>query len=307
MLALLALALAPQELPVDGWVAFEQPAVDGTTRMGCDDNGRATLNDDDHNWHMGDAGSSRTFEHLVVYIEMRDGVLQRLRAFTPDCIVSNADHVRRAALDAPRAVRLLSERLEASAARNLESRIIATLAHIDHADAGEALARIAADEMDEDRAQDAMFWLAARRGEYGRSVVTAHLDARWPLDHREHAVMALALSEHPEALAVVRDVARTAEVAELRAQAVVGLGITGAPGALAELHSIFLVDEDAGVREQAVFAIAQIENAEAARILADIVREPRNGELRRTALFWLAQMQGEDSQAVIDSLVGEIF
>lgn len=306
MFALLALTLAPIDLPADGWIGFEQAAVDGTTTLGCDGSRRTSIADDDHAWNIHNE-SGETFERITVYIEFRDGEATMVNAFTPDCVVTDPERARRMQLDEQAAVTLLASLLDESGTRRFTTETVATLAHIANEDAGTTLARLAADDDDEDLARDALFWLAARRGDYGRDVVAAHLEARWPLEHREHAVMSLALSEHPDALDIVRKVAREASPADLRAQAVVGLGIVDAPGALADLHSILLVETSEKVREQAIFALSQLDKPGAAQILADIVRDPRNGELRRTALFWLTQMDGEESQQVIDALMEEVF
>lgn len=307
MFALLALALAPIELPEAGWVAFDQPAVAGTTRIGCGGSGHASLASSVTHWNVRDDKPMPTHSRFTVYLEFEGGSIVTARSYTPDCVVAGGERAHRITLDAAAGTRLLRELLDVAHGDSLEDDLVAALAHIDHADATQALAGVARDIVDEDRGQEALFWLALRRGDAGRQVVTAHLDEQWPLEHRSRAVMSLALSENPQALETVRDVARRAQPAELRAQAVMGIGITQAPGALADLHSIFLVDDDDTVREQAIFALAQLDQPEAARILADIIRDPANGEHRRTALFWLAHMPADSSQREIDALVAELF
>lgn len=304
MLALLALTLAPIELPADGWIVFDAPAVEGTRRIGCDSDRRASLADDDVDWNTGDDGEGSGYAKFAVYVEMQSGEPRQMRAFTPDCTVADAAQATRVEIDADDAVNMLSRWLDVSRSRELEVVLVGTLAHIASPAAGEVLAEIAANVRDEDRSQDALFWLALRRGTFGRDTVIAHTAPRWPLVHREQAVMALALSEDADALVVVRDIAREGEPARLRAQAVITLGITNAPGALAELHSIFLVESDPDVRRNALFAMSQLDNPEAARILEDIIRQPRNGELRREALFWLAQM--DNGEASIDAIMHDI-
>ncbi|HEX7047879.1 MAG TPA: HEAT repeat domain-containing protein [Gammaproteobacteria bacterium] len=307
MFALL-LIIAPLDLPADGWIAFEAPAVAGTTRMGCrDDENTMSLDERDDHWNIGhDEDNSGTFERFTVYIEMTNGEPDEVRAVTPDCTVTNAGRAMRMEIDAAAAVDLFAKFLGESRTQRVESQLIGALAHVAHESADRVLTDLAEDVIDEERSDDAIFWLAQRRGDYGREVVSAHLDSRWPLDHREHAVMSLALSEHPEAFVIVRNVAREAEPADLRAQAVIALGITDAPGALADLHSIFLVDESREVRENAIFAMSQLDNPAVAQTLADIIREPRNGELRRSALFWLAQLAGKNSDEVVDDLMRDV-
>lgn len=308
MFALLALTLAPVALPDAGWVAFDQPAVAGTQRIGCDSDGHASLASSDNHWNIhDDAEGARTHSRFTVYLEFEQGRIVTARSYTPDCVVAGRDSARLVELDAAAGAKLLRGLLDTAHGDALEGNLLAALAHIDHVDAMHALADIAKDPGDDDRGQEALFWLALRRGEPGRQIVTAHVDEPWPLEHRSQAVMALALSENPQAQETVRGVARGAQPAELRAQAVMALGITQAPGALADLHSIFLVDDDPQVREQAVFALAQLDSNEAARVLVDIIRTPRFGEHRRTALFWLTNMSTESSQQEIDALVAELF
>lgn len=302
MFATLALLLAPANLPGDGWIALEQPAVESTGSLGCGSQRTVRL-DDDH-WHVDGDKPEKTFDRIHVFAELDDGEPRRLRVYTPDCVIEDAGDATRVTLAPADAVALLGGWLRAGQRRQVESELLAAIAHIAHADTDEVLAEAAKVIADEDRSQQALFWLAQRRGERGRAIAVAHLAPRWPLEHREHAVMALALSRDPIALEHVRAVARNADEPELRAHAVLGLGIVQAPGALADLHSIFLADEDARVREQAIFGLAQLDHPEAAETLTAIARDPRHGEHRRTALFWLANMRG--GERAIDALVEEM-
>ncbi len=309
MLALLALSVAPFQLPADGWVVFDQPAVSGTTRIGCDAGGESSLRDESGAglWINGNEPSNRaTHESVRIFVEYAKGSPAQVRIFTPDCIVSDAGIATRVTLDAAQAVKLLAGVIDAQHDLDVESHAVVALAHIAHVAADVALERMAVDGAQREGGNDALFWLAMRRGERGRRFVAEGVRPNWPLAHRERAVLALALSRHPDALRVVRETARNADASELRAQAVMGLGIVDAPNALADAHSIFLVDDSPAVREQAIFALSQLDSEEAARILADIIREPRFGEHRRTALFWLAQMNGARSKAVLDDLLSDV-
>jgi HEAT repeat protein len=202
------------------------------------------------------------------------------------------------------AVTLLAGWLERPLARNVSSEMIAVLAHIDSNAVNGALEQVADNVQRRDESQNALFWLAMRRGEEGRAIVMEHLQPQWPLEHRSHAVTALGLSKHPEALEAVRAVARTAEHEKLRAAAVTALGMVKAPGAMADLHSILLSDDSDTVREQAIFWLSQLKGPEVAAILADIARDPRYGKHRKTALFWLTHMSPKDSGDVLDELMG---
>lgn len=312
MLALLALTLAPLETAIEtpeaGWVVFDQPAVAGTGRMSCGRDGTTSLSDSEDYWNVhDDVPDAANFSRFTVFLEFEQGEVRQVRTYTPDCTVTDGNRAQHVEIDPAAAVILLDDLISQTEDRMIEQRLTATLAHVDHAHATQALAGRAAGLSNDEGAQDALFWLAQRRGEAGRAVVVSHLDERWPLRHRNHAVMSLALSKNADALETVRRVAREGESAGLRANAVVALGIVDAPGALADLHSIFLVDGDDNVREQAIFALAQLDHPEAARVLANIVRDPRNGEHRRTALFWLAHMPAHSSQREIDALVNELF
>lgn len=310
MFAGIALA-AVLSFPQDGWIRFEQPAVDGTERLGCAADGTARLDARNWNiWSSDEDGTSRPasrFEKIALYVRFEDGAARQVRAFTPDCRIENAEQARPMTLDPAQGVALLEGILQAGPAREPGSLAMAALAHIDAAGVTDTMAGYAADLDHEQRSHDALFWLAVRRGERGRAIVTEHLDARWPVKHREQAVMTLALSEHPQALATVREIARNAPEPELRARAVAALGIVQAPGALADLHSVFIADDNPEVRRQAIFGIAQLDSAAAAETLARIVRNPRYAEQRRDALFWLAGMDGQGVQPVIDDLIDDIF
>lgn len=314
MLALIALLVAPVSLPADGWISFAQPAVSGTHRLGCLQDGRASLDKDRNRWmsfspnpmERDDGILEAEFDQFDVYVQFENGIAQQVRAYTPDCKVSSESTVSHAALDAAAGVELLDAIIDREPDRDLASHAIAALAHIAHDAADIVLEQTASHIEHDDTSQQALFWLAQRRGAYGRNVVAAHTDAKWPLDHRGHAVMSLALSEQDDALEVVRNIARTADESELRAHAVTALGITNAPGAVADLHSIFLADTDSDVRTQAIFGLAQKDSAQAAETLVAIIRDPRHDEHRRDALFWLANMEGTGAQEAMDELMAEI-
>lgn len=314
MLALIALSVAPMSLPANGWVSFEQPAVNGTHRLGCMQDGKASLDEHRDRWmsfspnRMESDGKSfeTEFDQFDVYVKYENGVAQQVRAYTPDCDVSSSGTVQRLELDAVKGVGLLDAVIGENPERDLASHAIATLAHIADAAADATLEKYASDLPHEAASHNALFWLAQRRGDRGRQVVTAHAGERWPLEHREQAVMSLALTEHVDAFEVVRTIARTADEPELRAHAVTALGITNAPGVVADLHSIFLADSDSEVRTQAIFGLAQQETAQAAETLVAIIRDPRHEQHRRDALFWLANMDGSAAQEAMDELMAEV-
>lgn len=306
MLALIALAATPLSLPADGWVAFEQPAVSGTATLGCIGDREVSLGRRDNGWNMHDDEQGARFDRFTVYLAFERGELSQVRGYTPDCRVRDEHLATRHELSAEEGVALLARHLDDATGREHQSRLLGAIAHIDTADADTVLERIASDIDRADRGHDALFWLAMRRGEHGRSVVREHLDAAWPMDHRKQALMALALSGKEDALETVRHVAREDANAGMRAHAVTALGIVDAPGAFADVHSIFISDDGDEVRRQVIFALAQLDNEQAARALADIVRDARFAAHRRDALFWLSNMEGEASETVRDELFDEI-
>ncbi|MBW3568466.1 MAG: HEAT repeat domain-containing protein [Proteobacteria bacterium] len=306
MLALLALVAAPISLSADGWVTFEQPLVKGVGSMACGRDNRVSLDSPANGWSVNDNDGDPDFETMRVFLQFENGELEEARSFTPDCEVRDTAKAKRIEMAPDEAVELLGGYLVDADERRLVTRLLAIVAQIDHVDANVVLEQ-AANEIDgRDRSRNALFWLAQRRGEHGRKVVIEHVNGDGPIEHREHAVLALALSKHSEALDVVRAIAREHGDGQLRAHAVTSLGIVKAPGALADLHSIFLVDTDVNVRRQAIFGIAQLDAEGAAETLAAIVRNPQHDAHRRDALFWLANMRGRESEAVMDELMSEV-
>lgn len=303
MFAAIALALAPAAIPDNGWVTFEQPLIAPAVSLGCHAGDVFDLDDRDEAWIV-NRKTGQVYETFTFYVKMEEGVPVRSRAVTPDCVVADAGEVTQ--LDAAPAdvIEMVGEWLQRDAFKDdLESQLLAGVAQIDHEDATALLEREAGDVSRNGRGDDALFWLANRRGEAGREIVIEHLDERWPLDHRKQAVMSLALSKHANAWDKVRDVARNAREAELRAHAVTALAITDAPNALADLHSIFMADAAEEVRRQAIFGLAQVDTEEAAETLIAIARDPRHGNLRRDALFWLANMDSKSAEQMLDELV----
>lgn len=302
MLATLALMLSPATLPDDGWIAFEQPLVPGAAHVGCNAGDKVSLDSHDGTWLVNDG--LRLAETFMVYVELKDGEPENVRSFTPDCVVTDADHAKQITIAPHDAVELIDDWLAMPLDRDVASQLVASVAHIDHASVNGVLERQAESVERESRAQDALFWLANRRGDAGREIVVEHLDDRWPVEHRRNAVMSLALSKHADAFEHVRRIARDAGEPELRAQAVMALGITDAPAAHADLHSILITDRAENVRRQAIFALAQLDSREAAETLLEIARDARNGELRREALFWLASMR--HGERAVGTLVNDV-
>ena len=305
MLAMIALVSAPVALPEDGWISFRQPAVDTTSTLGCVGERDVSLQGRRDGWNIIDRDNGRRFEHFTVYLEFENDELVQVRNSTPDCNVKDAVVATVATVSADDGIDLLAQLLDESLSEDVVSGLVAAIAHVAD-DSATAVLEKAAESADEERSHDALFWLAQRRGEAGRKAVLSHMDPRWPVSHREHAVIALALSDQPKAHDDVRRIAHEHDEVEIRAHAVTALGISPPVGALADLHAIFLSDNSREVRTQALFGIAQQESGAAAETLADIVRDPRHADLRREALFWLSSMSGSDAQAVMDELMAEV-
>lgn len=303
MLAVIALTLAPIALPDTGWIAFEQTAI-ATARMGCAPGGKVSLDGNDQGWSIHTEHNPEQAMHtrFTVFIELDDRQPRRVKAFSPDCDVMDADRAERMTFKPAEVVAIFEPWLTEPLPQRLSSRMIAVLAHIDSPQADTALESAARNLDSKQVANDALFWLAQLRGDRGRRVVEKHLGEEWPLEHRQQAVVSLGLSKHPEALQTVREVARFADEQELRAGAVTALGIAKAPGVLADLHTLLMTDESDAVREQAIFWLSQMKESDAAGILADVARDPRYGKHRKTALFWLTQMRTRESDAFFDDL-----
>jgi hypothetical protein len=298
------LALTSADLPADGWIAFDQPVAGSAVSMACGRNGTASLESPNTSWFARNRDADEGHDTFTVFVALSAGTPERIRAFTPGCKVIDADRAVKVSLTSDAAAGLLIGWLEQPLSRLLSQEATAVLAHLDSDRVNDALEQLAETHSHREASQNALIWLAMRRGEAGRDIVINHLKPEWPLQHRKHAVTALGLSNHPEALATVRNLARDDDSAELRASAVTALGIAKAPGALADLHAILISDEADAVREQAIFWLSQLKNPQAAEILADVVRDPRYGKHRKTALFWLSNMSRKDSEVVLDELIG---
>ena len=208
-LCLGALALAPHALsaglmlPRDGWASWEVPAIDAAPDWCCwsswrdRDPSRRSCRLDSGRDGYGARGDATT-ETVRVYARMAGGKVDRLRVLSATCPVEAATPIRdlgSAAMDD--SARWLIElakhaRSEAMLRRRVGDDVLAALAITRGDLARNALAAVARNDAHVESRKQALFWLAALRGQEGaESVIFAALKEDADEDVREHAVFAL--------------------------------------------------------------------------------------------------------------------
>jgi len=93
------------------------------------------------------------------------------------------------------------------------------------------------------------------------------------------------------------------ETAEVRKQAAFWLGQNDDPEALAILKQTAKSDRSNEVRKQAVFAMSQMHLKESEDTLIELAQNPNDRDTRKEALFWLAQTAAERAVALLKDTI----
>ena len=225
---------------------------------------------------------------MRVLLRVRDGRVQRVRAFSSECELDFGD-LALVWLDDVRPAESVAwlEGLAGSGDDD-EGATMAIAFHTD-ASADAALERFVASGQPSKRRRQAAFWLGVARGERGYLVLSRLLREDGDAQFREHVVFALSQSRVPGAVERIIVAARRDPSAGVRSQALFWLAQSAAQRATKVIQAALDDDPEIEVKRRAVFALSQLPRDEGVPLLMGLARNHRNVEVRKQAMFWLGQ------------------
>jgi HEAT repeat protein len=307
---------AELDLPRDGWVSWQVPAVENTRAWCCFSgwvNGvqkPAACKLDERSDGYNSRDDDATVDSIVVYARLNAGKLERLQALSPSCPVETKTPIRPLQdIGADDSARWLIDLAKVGGRdvpphRDLGESALAALAAHRTELAGDALARFARTDARDEMRKRAVFWLALMRGERGAEITSSVMFDDAEPEVRKHAAFAMTLTKLPR---MARDLMRQGNNdrdGDVRAQAWFWLAQTGVPEAEKAINAAMRQDASEHVREHAVFALSQLPEARATRALIAVAEDQSlSREQRRRAVFWLSQAESDSAQAYLEKVL----
>jgi hypothetical protein len=325
VLALLALTLAAQalapahaaapQLPRDGWVSWQVPAVAGAPAWCCfsswndRDASRMVCRLDGSSEGFGINGGDETTDTVKVYARTVDGKIDRLQALAASCPVDTRTPIQSLdGVSAEDSARWLTSQVKGSAMdvvthRPIGENALAALALHRGDPARDALSGFARDPGIEMRKR-ALFWLAVLRGSEGADITSSVMFSDPDSEVREHAAFALSQSKSPRVTPDLIRLGNSDKAGGVRAKAWFWLAHTGAQDAEHAIGVALRKDPDEEVCEQAVFALSRLPGERAAKALISIAEDRSlSREQRKRAVFWLSQSESDSAQAYLEKVL----
>lgn len=306
---------AEPQLPRDGWVSWQVPAVAGAPAWCCfsswndRDPSRMTCRLDggggNHGMHDGD----ETTDAVKIYARSTGGRIDRLQALAATCPVETNTPVRPLGdVSVDDSTRWLARQVklpstDAVSGRPIGEGALAALALHRGDPAREALARFARDPGTETR-KWSVFWLALLRGAEGAELTSSVMFGDADAEVREHAAFALSQSKSTRVSQDLIRLGNSDASGSVRAKAWFWLAHTGAPGSERAIGEALRKDRDAEVREQAVFALSRLPGERGTKALIAVAEDQSlSHEQRRRAVFWLSQSETDSAQAYLEKVL----
>ncbi|NKB88221.1 MAG: hypothetical protein GKS06_08380 [Acidobacteria bacterium] len=282
------------------WVGYSVPAVSADSGMCCmheDDHGDRVCGvcslDRERNFHWNTAREDDAVvleppAAIRVMLRFEGGELDRVATFKSSCTI-DATGQNVTWLDDVAAAESLAWLVDVAetGGEHEDGAVAAVAMHAGPA----ALARVvgwAEGRHPRKLREQAIFWLGAERSQEGWSTI-ARLARSDPDDTiRDRAVFAAHISEQPEAVDLLIQIARQDESIPTRRSALMWLGHRAGERATAALENA-LDDPDTEIKRAAVFGLSQLPVDEGVPLLIRIARTHDNPEVRKQALFWLGQ------------------
>jgi hypothetical protein len=305
---------AEPELPRDGWVSWQVPAVESApawccfsswkdrdpSRMSCQ------LDGDSHGISIGDG--DRHTDSINVYARMTGGKVDRLQALSSSCPVETRTPIQPLDVSSDDSVRWLvaqvrSDGTDAMSGRPVGEGSLAALAMHRGNLARDALVGFSRDPVAETR-KWSVFWLAQLRGAEGADITSSVMFSDPDSEVREHAAFALSQSKSPRVTPDLIRLGNTDHEGDVRAKAWFWLAQTGATQAEQAIRAALSKDHDDRVREQAIFALSRLPDERATRALIKVAEDRSlSREQRKRAVFWLSQSQADAAQAYLEKVL----
>jgi hypothetical protein len=295
-------------LPKDGWVSWRVDAVEGARDWCCfsgdQAGGRAPICDlDSRNSNYSSGDESPPVTQVQLYARMKDGVVERVRAYGPDCPVSAKGTITDLGdVDTDASARWLTTQLASRKERFSDA--LAALAMHAGTTAEDELTRMASTAGEGERRKDALFWLGHARGEAGVRRIEPMLVSDPDPEIRQQAAFAISQSSSSRRGDLVLRQARTDAAEEVRSQAWFWLVQSGDARAESELTTALRAEQSQQVRHQAIFALSQLPDGRGAPALITVIEDRKLGiEDRKQALFWLGQSENDEAIAYLDRVL----
>lgn len=172
---------------------------------------------------------------FLVLARFENGVVTRIRTFTPDCDV-DAGGMTLLWLNDVRP----DESVSWLASLTGNKQAVHAIAMHNTASALSTLIRTAREDRDTRRRSDALFWLAQRAGQQAVATITDAINDDPETEVKKKAVFALSQLPHDEGVPRLIEIARTHRNSEVRKQAFFWLGQTKDPRAIQFFEEILL-------------------------------------------------------------------
>lgn len=310
---------AAMDLPRDGWVSWQVPAVDGAPAWCCFGDWRDTEQKgicqlDEKDFGYGNRGRDDSAKQVRLYARFEGGTLKKLRTLDAACPVNAASVIKPlsniTSAESARWV-VAQVRPHSGEKRSAENRLsgdaLAALAMHQGDIARDALTGIARKDASIENRRNALFWAAQVRGAEGIDIVAPSLFDDAEPKVREHAAFALSQSQKKTSKSVASLLIRAAtgdRDGRVRSQAWFWLAQSKAPETEGAIRAALPKETESRVREQAIFALSQLPPDRAAPALMAVAEDKTLArEERKRAIFWLGQMKSDQAVAYFDRLL----
>jgi len=302
--------LKSQVAAADGWVGYRVAAVAGAGQSCCYTIARGGARTAGCRLDGGTAHGSTILTSaqpsadatLAVYLHVKGGVVDTVRAWSASCPIEDAAAVRWIDPVVPaESVALLAQTTDGDGKAG-EQALVAIAQHAD-ASATAALERNAEPGRPRERREQALFWLGQMRGAAGLAAILRHARSDPDADLREHAVFAASQSSAEGAYAAVRTIARDDAADAVRSRALFWMAQMDAPAAADDILAALSREASESVREQAVFALSQLDDGRGEEALIAVLRGDQPREVKQRALFWLGQSGSPRALAFFDDVL----
>jgi hypothetical protein len=306
---------AEPELPRDGWVSWQVPAVDDAPAWCCfsswndRDSSRMVCRLDGGPDGFGIHGGDETTDAVKVYARTTGGKIDRVQALAASCPVETRTPVQ--PLDdvsAQESTQWLARQVkqaskDAVSGRPIGEGALAALALHRGDGARDALSGFAHDPDTETR-KGSVFWSAVLRGAEGAGITSSVMFGDADPEVREHAAFALTQSKSPRVTQDLIRLGNSDASGNVRAKAWFWLAQTGANESEAAIGAAVRKDRDDEVREQAIFALSRLPGERGTKALIAVAEDQSLApEQRKRAVFWLAQSQTDSAQAYLEKVL----
>jgi hypothetical protein len=282
----------------DGWVAYRVPKVANGDGPCCfsirgGDAARTGCSLDGNSWSFGTdrGGAANALEDdtLAVYLRVKGGRVERVRALTSSCPVQTASTVRwLESVDPASSVAMLSSLLGRTGSSESDVNGLAALAYHADASATSALAARAEPSQSFKEREEALFWLGQARGAEGAAIIERYATTDRDPKLREKAIFALSQSHAPDAYAHIVTIARSDPVEKVRGEALFWLAQMDDSRAKDDIIASLKAESSEKVREKAVFALSQLDDGADDALIA-VLRGDYPRSVKKQAVFWLGQ------------------